>query len=281
MAFTLDTIRHFLQQDLASPDNILPILEGPAFAPDLLLGCAAGDDPLFAQFRSDISPDYLLPGDWMALAGVEAAPGELSVVSWALPQTDETRAAQAEETSRPARRWSANRAFGQGYQNRMCRRLVDELTGQGIPAVCPMIRPEFRQLTSPRFGFASNWSERHTAYACGLGTFGLCDGLITARGKAVRLCSVIVKAPLPATPRPYDHYRAYCLYDQGCRACIQRCPAGAISEAGHDKAKCSAYCDQIYRENRESFGFDGVFGCGLCQSRVPCAAGIPRRAPKR
>ena len=171
MAFTLDTIRHFLQQDLASPDNILPILEGPAFAPDLLLGCAAGDDPLFAQFRSDISPDYLLPGDWMALAGVEAAPGELSVVSWALPQTDETRAAQAEETSRPARRWSANRAFGQGYQNRMCRRLVDELTGQGIPAVCPMIRPEFRQLTSPRFGFASNWSERHTAYACGLGIY--------------------------------------------------------------------------------------------------------------
>lgn len=280
MALTLDTIRQFILQELRSPDNNLQVLDAPAFADDPLVGCAAGDDPLFAQFRADITPDYLLPQDWMAKIGVDAAPEELRVVSWALPQTPETKAAQREQTKYPAMCWSANRAFGQAFQNRMSGRLVDWLIAQGIPAVSPAVHPDFRTLTSPRFGFASNWSERHTAYTCGLGTFGLCDGLITARGKAVRLGSVIVKAPLTPTPRPYDHYRAYCLYDQGCRACIQRCPAGAITEQGHDKVKCSAYCDQIYRENRAKFGFDGVYGCGLCQTRVPCSDGIPPRAPQ-
>lgn len=281
MTLTLNSIREFILQELRSPDNTLQVLDALAFAADPLVGCAAGDDPLFAQFRADITPDYLLPQDWMAKTGTEAAPGELRVVSWALPQTAETKAAQRKETVHPAKCWSANRAFGQAFQNRMAGRLVEWLTGQGIPAICPAIHPDFHTLTSPRFGFASNWSERHTAYTCGLGTFGLCDGLITARGKAVRLGSVIVKAPLDTTPRPYDHYRAYCLYDQGCQACIQRCPAGAITPEGHDKVKCSAYCDQIYREHRAEFGFDGVYGCGLCQSRVPCADGIPRRAPER
>ena len=281
MNLTLDSIEQFILQELRSPDNTLQVLSAPAFAPEALVGCAAGDDPLFSQFQADISPHYLLPRDWMALTGVEAGPATLAVVSWALPQTEETKAQQALQTRYPAKSWSANRTFGQDFQNRMGGRLVTWLRQQGVPAVCPAIRPEFRQLTSPRFGFASNWSERHTAYACGLGTFGLCDGLITARGKAVRLGSVIVQAPLPPTPRPYDHYRAYCLYDQGCRACIRRCPAGAITEAGHDKKKCSAYCDQIHRAQQPVFAFDGVYGCGLCQSRVPCADGIPRRAPIR
>jgi hypothetical protein len=34
--------------------------------------------------------------------------------------------------------------------------------------------------------YASSWSERHAAHAAGLGTFGLCDGLITAKGKAMQ-----------------------------------------------------------------------------------------------
>lgn len=40
---------------------------------------------------------------------------------------------------------------------------------------------------STQYGFASSWSERHTAHFCGLGTFGVSDGLITSVGKAVRV----------------------------------------------------------------------------------------------
>jgi len=38
-------------------------------------------------------------------------------------------------------------------------------------------------------GPASSWSERHAAYAAGLGTFSLNDALITPKGIAHRLGS--------------------------------------------------------------------------------------------
>ena len=38
---------------------------------------------------------------------------------------------------------------------------------------------------SEKYAYASTWSERHAAYAAGLGTFGLSDGLITAAGQGM------------------------------------------------------------------------------------------------
>jgi len=129
---------------------------------------------------------------------------------------------------------------------------------------------------SPRYVYASTWSERHAAYACGLGTFGLCDGLITPLGKAVRVGSVVARLEVPPTPRPYSDHRAYCLFfAQGtCGECIARCPAGAISEAGHDKVKCRDHLNRTRAFVGEHYGFDG-YGCGLCQTGVPCESGVP------
>ena len=50
-------------------------------------------------------------------------------------------------------------------------------------------------------GMYSNWSERHIAYAAGLGTFSLSDGFITERGIAHRCGSAVVGLELPASPR--------------------------------------------------------------------------------
>ena len=70
--------------------------------------------------------------------------------------------------------------------------------------------------------------------------FGLCDGLITAKGKAMRVGSVVAKIAIEPTPRPYADHRAYCLFfaNGTCGKCIDRCPVRAITEAGHDKEKC-------------------------------------------
>ena len=73
------------------------------------------------------------------------------------------------------------------------------LQGQGYLAVAPVISEAFvihweGVDQAPR----STWSERHVAYAAGLGTFGLSRGLITARGIAMRCGSVVTD--LPATP---------------------------------------------------------------------------------
>ncbi|MGD0231350.1 MAG: epoxyqueuosine reductase, partial [Syntrophorhabdales bacterium] len=130
---------------------------------------------------------------------------------------------------------------------------------------------------STRYGLASPWSERHAAYISGLGTFGLCDGLITPLGKAVRCGSVVSRLSIPPTPRPYDGIHAYCLFfTQGvCGKCIGRCPAGAISREGHDKLKCQAYIETVSAAHaREKYGIES-YGCGLCQTKVPCESRIP------
>jgi ferredoxin len=123
----------------------------------------------------------------------------------------------------------------------------------------------------------SNWSERHAAYAAGLGTFGLCDGLITPVGKAVRVGSVIAKCSVEPTPRPYTDHHAYCLHfsHDTCRECIGRCPVNALSEHGHDKKKCMQYTERamnIYIKKK--YGLD-TYACGLCQAGVACTYGIP------
>ena len=139
-----------------------------------------------------------------------------------------------------------------------------------------MLAPNWTRVKSRHFSYASTWSERHAAYAAGLGTFGLCDGLITPWGKAMRAGSVVAKISIQPDPRPYSQHNAYCLfYAQGtCGKCIDRCPAQAITKDGHDKEKCREYIRHCQEYIRKVYEFSGR-GCGLCQTKVPCEAGIP------
>ena len=54
---------------------------------------------------------------------------------------------------------------------------------------------------------------------------------------------------------------------------MKRCPIGAITEEnGHDKDACAAYEDvcieTMWPEHIDRK--DYIFGCGICQSKVPC-----------
>ncbi len=151
-----------------------------------------------------------------------------------------------------------------------------KLKEAGYDSVAPMISPLWKGVKSEKYGFASTWSERHAAYAAGLGTFGLSDALITPKGKAMRTGSLIIDAVITPTPRPYKDHNEYCLYlmDGTCGACIQRCPIGAISEKGHDKELCNKYVNMTKQYVPKHYGFDG-YGCGLCQTGVPCESQIP------
>ena len=244
-----------------------------------LVGFAAGDDPLFEAYRDHVGPFHWTPreifrrtfpqSDWPAEA--------LTVIAWILPQTRATKAANRRETHYPAERWSRARTFGERFNAALRKEVVDLLGNAGIRAVAPMLSPHWEKRESPKHGYASTWSERHAAYACGLGTFGLSDGLITPLGKAIRVGSVVAGTRIPPSPRPYDRHQAYCLFhSQGiCGKCMRRCPAGAITAAGHDKVKCKAYIRQTampYIQSR--YGFEGK-GCGLCQTGVPCESRIP------
>lgn len=170
------------------------------------------------------------------------------------------------------------RVHGEECNRALADALVVMLKENGIDAVAPMTSPQFSWRDSEKFVKMSNWSERHTAHISGLGTFGLCDGLISPKGKAARYGSVILAARLDPTERTYTKYNEHCLADEGCTACIRRCPAGAITPQGHDKVKCMAYHkDFIAPICRERYDYDGYAVCGLCQTGVPCEQGIPQR----
>jgi epoxyqueuosine reductase QueG len=199
------------------------------------------------------------------------------VICWILPQTQATKADNREQTFYPAERWARSRIFGEQFNSKLREHVANTLNQAGYEAIAPMLSPQWKGQTSERYGFASTWSERHAAYASGLGTFGLCDGLITPLGKAMRVGSVVARIQIPPTPRPYTDHRAYCLlFSQGiCGQCIDRCPVGAISKAGHDKVKCRGHLNPTTSDYvRSHYGFKG-YGCGLCQTGVPCESKIP------
>ena len=262
-----------------SPDNALRNDSNDRAWDDPLVGYARGDDPLFLFFKSDIGPFFWTPGEIFALTfpGSDPVPEELTVISWVLPQTEATKADNRNQRDLPAERWARSRNYGEAFNAELARHLVTSLRGEGIDSVAPGLSPHWAWRTSERYGFSSNWSERHAAHVAGLGTFSLCDGLITPKGKAMRCGSVVAKVALHPTPRPYDDYRAYCLfYSQGkCRKCISRCPVGAISEAGHDKELCRKYLfETVAAYTKNNFGIES-YGCGLCQTKVPCESRIP------
>jgi epoxyqueuosine reductase QueG len=179
----------------------------------------------------------------------------------------------------PSRRWSHTRYYGEEFNNEVRRFVVEILTELGVLAVAPMLQPYFRTSANDKVGLFSNWSERHSAYAAGHGTFSLSDGFITERGIAHRCGSVVTDLPLPASGRTYADHLSNCLFyvDGSCKACVERCPAGAISEQGHDKMKCMGYLREIgYLPMPETYDDEtSVAGCGLCQTKVPCEYRIP------
>lgn len=269
-------IRNFVQH---SPDNSLQNPKREKAWADPLVGFSRGDDPIYQIFKDRIGPFYWTPGEIFSQSfpGVVLGPDELTVISWVLPQTEATKSDNRQQSTYPSERWARSRVFGERFNDQLRREVATSLEKAGHPAVAPCLSELWGRKDSERYGYASNWSERHAAYASGLGTFGLSEGLITPRGKAMRCGSVVAAIRIPPSSRPYEDHHAYCLYfSQGrCGECIPRCPVGAITESGHDKVACERYHLQaIAGYVKFHFGFEG-YACGLCQAKVPCESRIP------
>ena len=283
--FIKQKIKEFVR---TNPANRLSFMNGYAMWSEPLVKFADGDDPIFTEYKSIIAPDYLTPREALAKAydkKPEDLPARLSAISWILPAAEETRKSNRAETRVPSRLWSHTRWYGEKFNEKLRAYVAELLTGMGYLAAAPALRPYFN-ISANEKGPYSNWSERHVAYAAGHGTFSLSDGLITERGIAHRCGSVVTDLIIPASRRTAKSPYANCLFYAGvkCKACIERCPAGAITEKGHDKARCWHYLDEIgYASTLAGGSYDNdvsVAGCGLCQTKVPCEFKNPTKRMK-
>lgn len=270
-------IRNLVEQ---SAENGLGNESGEKAWDSPLIGFSRGDDPLYQEFKDHIGPFHWTPLEAFSLAFPDLAvkATELSVISWILPQTANAKNDNGRETVYPAERWARSRVYGEKFNVGLRSRVVAALQQEEYAAIAPALLTQWTIASSDRYGYASTWSERHAAYASGLGTFGLSDGLITPLGKAIRTGSVVARLQLTPTIRPYSTHQEYCLHftKGNCGACIRRCPADAITVSGHDKEACRRHLKTTAAYVKSSFVFDG-YGCGLCQTAVPCASSIPGR----
>jgi len=252
--------------------------EGERYFDEPLIGFASAEDPLFAEYKRIIGPFHRTPASFLAAEPDAQVLLQGTVICWILPVTRATRETNRKERRWPSREWAHTRNYGEKFNTLLRRHVVTFLSGHGHRAIAPQLSPEWKRIEDTLVGIASTWSERHAAYAAGLGTFSLNDGLITERGIAHRCGSVITDLVLPPTKRSATDHRGNCLYyrEGSCGICIDRCPAGALSREGHDKPKCSDYVHgEIPRAVGERFQVSEL-GCGLCQTMVPCEGAIPR-----
>jgi len=271
----------------SSPGNRFRALNGAPIFDEPLVGFADGDDAIFQDYKVIIGDFHLTPREALQKhlqhkgSGDKKQPPNVSVISWILPITYETRVNSRRESLVASVRWNHTRWHGQEFIDKLSRYVIALLEERGYQAVAPGLANffEIRELSN---GLASNWSQRHIAYAAGLGTFSLSDGFITPGGVAMRCGSVVSDIALPPSPRVYENHLANCLFyqDRSCRRCIERCPAGAISERGHDKKICREYLvneqKAILKELGREQDYIGRYPtCGLCLTDVPCEAGIP------
>jgi epoxyqueuosine reductase len=283
----------------SSPWNRLP---GEASAAAIfdppLVGVAAGDDPLFETFKAAGAPELLTPEELWLQSGLASGPDHLSrlrVVSIVFPYTAAIREAGARCDRTPPDVYTLGRNRANPLIDSVLGGLEQLCRDWGFQAMAGVRSPVYEMLVGGEpYRALSTWSERHAAFAAGLGTFSLQRAFITAAGINVRLGSVVTDTPLAVTPRAGDEPFAHCLYlaDGSCGDCMARCPAGAITTAGHDKQVCRAYVHELGREfqagplgallvghRQRANGAASIrysTGCALCQFGVPCTSRNPR-----
>ncbi len=277
-------IKNFIKE---SEFNRRTHLDSGLYWDEPLVGFASGIDPLFSEYKNIIGSFHLTPREIISSALEERGKAlslseidQISVVSWILPIHEDIRISNRNEDRFPSKLWAYTRNFGEACNNALRNHVVRFLEDLGHVAVAPLLLRGFQWVRDEKVGLASSWSERHAAYACGLGTFSLSDGLITPRGIAHRIGSVVTLLKLNPSGKRYRSFRENCLFfrDEKCGTCIQRCPAGAITEKGHDKDKCQRYIDsEPLKSKRLEYGLESPpSSCGLCQTGVPCEFEIPR-----
>lgn len=268
--FLLNSSNNYISKDNALLEYYvgMKIYENPIFA------FGRADDEYFKKFKNPeaIGSHFMMPDQWLICAK--------TVISYFLPFTEQVKESNKKDFLWPSNEWLNARIEGQKMLNELSLFIQNFLIEKGYEAVSPSIDKRFKigaTVTSNGIEkintYTSNWSERHAAFACGMGTFSLTKALITKVGMAGRMGSVITDfVPQEYTIREYNDLYEYCSM---CGVCIKNCPVSAISK---EKGKNHFVCDTFLNKIKEKH--NPYYGCGKCQVKVPCESRIPFKKAK-
>ncbi len=249
---------NFINAKLALSEKCIDVklFDTPIFA------YANANSQRFIDLKKAVGEHFKLPKEWNSCAK--------TVISIFFPFTDEIIKSNENNDNFPSDLWLHGRIEGQAFIAEASAQLESYFSQNGFSAISPCISDKLEIISDNDINtFTSNWSERHIGFACGLGTFGLCKGIITKKGMAGRLTSIITEASFLETDIEYTDIYEYCAM---CGKCISRCPAKAISlDKGKEHLPCSLFIDTVLLKTTPRYG------CGKCQTKVPCARKIPRK----
>ena len=284
--FLENAVREYVR---TSPLNHLAAFDNTPIVDDPIIAFADGDDPIFREYKTVIGDFHLTPRELLEKYvaakrwrfGASGAMDRIGVVSWALPLTHETRVHERASPFGGSPRYNHSRWIGIRLYESVEQFVASLLEVLGCNAVAPTQSRLFEIKDMPGGWLAANWSERHVAYACGLGTFGLNGLMITPRGCAVYLGSVVCDKALTPTPRSASRV-ANCPYfrDGSCGLCIEHCTGSAIGAEGRSNVACLKNLRDEQADHIIKSGLDkGLVGpapaCGRCSTGLPCEERIP------
>ena len=233
-----------------------------------LVGFADAFHPYIQNLPHLISPTHELPQNILPDARI--------IIAYFVPFTKELAKANRMDTLLASPEWA--RAYEE--TNALFAELNSKLItfiqeNAGLAGITPKAATFDQKL------LISDWSQRHIAYAAGLGTFGINNMLLTRHGCCGRFSTVVTNLNLaPDAPIESD----FCLYKKNgtCGACVKHCPTGALTTDGYDRFKCYALCQEnakIYNMFGSSYTTEDGTGvnsvgsevCGKCITGSPCA----------
>ncbi|ADQ13787.1 epoxyqueuosine reductase [Halanaerobium hydrogeniformans] len=222
-----------------------------------LLEFAAADDPLFEDFKKIISPSHVLPEDILS--------GAKTVLAYFIPFSKEiVNSNLTGEYS--SREWAVAYVETNQLIADLNQHLKKKLAEKGwqVSSI-----PATHHFDKERL--ISDWSHRHAAYAAGLAKFGINNMLITEKGCAGRVGTLITDLKIEPS-QPID--KELCLNKAGenCQKCVDNCVNDSLKVDSFARFKCYEQLlknDQFFSE----LGLTDV--CGKCSVGLPCSFRAP------
>ena len=220
-----------------------------------LVGYADAKDPYIQDLPKIVTEVHKLPQDFMENPSV--------VISYFIPFTKElAKTNVGVEGNAASEEWARAYGITNTMMARLNEYLAEEIRKLGGRAAVPEGVGMLEDIVK------SNWSQRHLAYAAGLGTFGINNMLITEKGCCGRYNSIVADIPVEPGHRKEQEN---CMYKSRglCKKCVKNCFSGALTVDGFDRHKCYETC----KKNEAVFGVDV---CGKCDTDIPCAFTAPK-----